>query len=73
MAIDRDKFFSSVRSSLFNGSLSQSQVDGMNHLLDVWEQYFEVQNPRDGNKWLAYAMATTLHEDGERHAAGAGE
>jgi putative chitinase len=60
--IDRDKFFPSVRSSLFGGNLSQIQVDGMNYLLDVWEMYFEGPNPRDGNKWLAYCLATAFHE-----------
>lgn len=60
--IDRDKFFNGVRASLFNGSLTQSQVDGMNYLLDVWEAFFEKPNPRDGNRWLAYCMATVFHE-----------
>ncbi len=64
--IDRDKFFTSVRSSLFGGKLSQAQVDGMGYLIDVWEQYFEKPNPRDGNKWLAYAMATVFHETGKK-------
>lgn len=64
--IDRDIFFNTVRSSLFGGSLSQSQVDGMNYLLDVWETFFEGPNPRDGNKWLAYCMATVFHETGKK-------
>ena len=64
--IDRDKFFSSVRSSLFGGNLTQNQVDGMNYLIDVWEDYFEQPNPRDGNKWLAYCMATVFHETGKK-------
>jgi hypothetical protein len=64
--IDRDVFFSSVRSSLFGGALAQAQVDGMNYLLDVWETFFEKPNPRDGNKWLAYCMATVFHETGKK-------
>ena len=40
MLIDREKFFTSIRNSLFNGVLTQSQVDGMNYLLDTWEHYF---------------------------------
>lgn len=63
--IDRDIFFSGVRVSLFGNKLNQSQVDGMNYLLDVWEKYFEKPNPRDGNKWLAYCMATVFHETGK--------
>ena len=64
--INRDIFFNSVRSSLFGGSLSQSQVDGMNYLLEIWETFFEGPNPRDGNKWLAYCMATAFHETGKK-------
>ena len=56
--IDRDKFFTSVRESLFYGVLSQRQVDGMNHLLDVWEGYYQDMDIR----WLAYALATAFHE-----------
>jgi putative chitinase len=77
--IDRDTFFPAVRTSLFGGSLSQSQVDGMNYLLDVWETYFEEPNPRDGNKWLAYCLATVFHETAktmqpiEEYGKGAGK
>jgi putative chitinase len=60
--IDRKTFFEGVRASLFAGNLTQSQVDGMNYLLDIWEMYFEKENPRDGNVWLAYCMATVFHE-----------
>ena len=56
--IDRKAFFDSVRESLFNGVLSQRQVDGMNYLLDVWEKLFADRDIR----WLAYALATTFHE-----------
>ena len=40
MAIDRSKFYNDIRESLFNGVLSQRQVDGMNYLLDTWEARF---------------------------------
>ena len=56
--IDRKFFFDSVRESLFNGVLSQRQVDGMNYLLDVWEARFGQEDKR----WLAYALATAFHE-----------
>jgi putative chitinase len=56
--IDRKKFFDEVRESLFNGVLSQRQVDGMNYLLDVWERLF-AERPVE---WLAYALATVFHE-----------
>jgi len=54
--IQRKYFFDSVRGSLFSGSLSQSQVDGLNALLD----YAETAQVDD--RHLAYVLATTFHE-----------
>jgi putative chitinase len=62
MPYDRKFFFDSVRPSLFGNTLSQQQVDGMSHLLEVWEKHFEQGNPRDGTNWLAYCLATFFHE-----------
>ena len=56
--IDRDKFFAAVRDDPFGGSLSDSQVKGLNYLLDTWEGYFVDRDIR----WLAYALATAFHE-----------
>ena len=58
MAIDRNAFFESIRENLFEGVLSQRQVDGMNAVMDTWEQYHFDKDIR----WLAYAMATAHHE-----------
>jgi hypothetical protein len=58
MTIDRTIFFDSVRGSLFSGTMSQSQVDGMNAILFAWEARPTSDDPR----WLAYMLATTLHE-----------
>ena len=55
---DRSIFFNRVRSSLFSGSLSQTQVDGMNYMLDVFERDYNWPDLR----WLAYAFATAYHE-----------
>lgn len=51
-------FFAEVRAALFGGSLSQSQVDGLNALLAAWDAY------GTGDKQqLAYcALATPFHE-----------
>jgi putative chitinase len=65
MAYDRKFFFDTVRKDLFRGNLTQSQVDGMNYLLEVWEWGFEANNPNDGTMWLAYALATFFHETAE--------
>jgi hypothetical protein len=65
MPYDRKFFFDSVRRDLFRGNLTQSQVDGMNYLLEVWEWGFEPWNPNDGTMWLAYALATFFHETAE--------
>jgi putative chitinase len=62
MPYDPKKFFDVVRAELYAGIMSQSQVDGFNYLIAVWERHFEKANPRDGTNWLAYAMATVYHE-----------
>jgi putative chitinase len=66
MPYDRKHFYDTVRKNLFRGTLTQAQVDGMNYLLQIWERHFEEANPRDGTKWLAYALATFFHETAER-------
>jgi|HubBroStandDraft_5_1064220.scaffolds.fasta_scaffold32076_2 putative chitinase len=66
MPYDRKVFFDVVRRDLFRGNLTQDQVDGMNFLLEVWERHFEAENPRDGTKWLSYALATFFHETDQR-------
>lgn len=52
-------FFASVRSSLFRGTLSQPQVDGLNAV----ERAFDKYGDGDRRK-LAYALATKFHEVG---------
>ena len=57
---NRKVFFDIVRSSLFPGGMTQSQVDGMEAILSAWEE-----NPRSDNlRWLSYPLATTAHETG---------
>lgn len=58
MPFDRKIFFDSVRPSLFGGSLTQQQVDGMEAILTGWEELPELTDRR----WLAYMLATTYHE-----------
>ncbi len=55
--IDRKPFFDTVRASLFNGSLSASQVDGMNRILDEW-----IRSQMSDLRFLAYMLATVFHE-----------
>ena len=60
VAFNRDVFFNAVRGPLFHGAMTQSQVDGMNAILDAWEEF-----PRSDNlRHLAYPLATTAHETG---------
>lgn len=56
--INRSVFFDNVRSSLFGGSLKQSQVDGMDYMLTVFERDYNWPDLR----WLAYSFATAFHE-----------
>src|ERR1044071_1113225 len=69
--MNREAFFAAVRHAPFDGRLSQLQVDGMNAILDAWEQRFSqssssaVGRPPPGTgdrRWLAYMLATTFHE-----------
>ncbi len=52
--MDISEFFRHIRVELFGGSITQSQVDGTNALLDAWKSF----DPR----WTAYALATAFHE-----------
>lgn len=61
MSINRDLYFIGVRDSLFDGALSQEQVDGQSVILAVWE-YQAGGTPMDDVRDLAYMLATTYHE-----------
>lgn len=58
--MNRERFFDEVRRAPFGGRLSQDQVAGMAAILDGWESQF----PAGDRRWLAYALATALHETG---------
>lgn len=53
--INPQAFFEHVRNEIFNGSMSQSQVDGMNSLLEVWPDETDL-------RFVAYALATAFWE-----------
>lgn len=56
--INREFFFKQVRLTLFGGSLSAKQVNGLTGLLDEWE----ARHAASDDRWLAYALATAHHE-----------
>ena len=56
--MNRGIFFDDVRQTVFRGRMSKSQVDGMEALLDAWENDY-ASKPRG---WLAYMLATAYHE-----------
>ena len=62
MAFDRKTYFDSVRASLFKGSLTQQQVDGQEAILGQWEMLVGSQAYPKDQRWLAYMLATTIHE-----------
>ena len=62
MSFDRDVFFDYVRDDPFPNELTDEQVEGMNRLLDAWEEFFSDWDRR----WLAYGLATSAHETGMR-------
>jgi len=57
--MNRAAFYASIRPSttLFGGVLSQSQVDGINVILNEWDR-----RALPDARWLAYMLATTFHE-----------
>ncbi|MBS7697862.1 MULTISPECIES: glycoside hydrolase family 19 protein [unclassified Chelatococcus] len=56
--MSRAAFYSAVRKRPFGGALVQSQVDGMETILDAWNGLAI----SDDRRWLAYMLATTFHE-----------
>ncbi|MEO1159767.1 MAG: glycoside hydrolase family 19 protein [Pseudomonadota bacterium] len=50
-------FFDAVRSSLFRGRLTTSQVEGMEFILEQWNE-----TGFTDRQWLAYALATAFVE-----------
>jgi len=59
MKFNRTTFFAYVRKAPFGGRLSQSQVDGMNDILDEWQR-----RGMTDIRWLAYMLATVVRETG---------
>jgi putative chitinase len=55
---DYAAFYASVRGTLFGGRLTADQVEGMDTILAEWRARYPAGDPR----WLAYSLATTLHE-----------
>lgn len=56
--INRDIYFDHVRAYPFGGEMSQEQVDGQSFILDAWEAHAG----DDDVRWLAYFLATAMHE-----------
>jgi putative chitinase len=55
--INRPVFFQRVRLTFFSGKLSQSQVNGFEHILNEWEN-----RGLSDFRWLAYMLGTCYHE-----------
>jgi putative chitinase len=58
---DREIFFDNVRNKLFDGALTQQQVDGCGVILGLWEGQY-TGTPMSDIRWLAYILATVFHE-----------
>lgn len=61
--MNKKAFFQEIRRSLFDGKISQAQVDGIEGLLRA----FDLVGDRDQDS-LAYGLATAFHETGRRMA-----
>ena len=64
MPMNREFFFDEVREHLFSGVLKESQVNGMEAILDEWDENHADKDDR----WLAYLLATAYHETGRAMA-----
>jgi putative chitinase len=62
--MNRAAFFAAVRASMFGGYFEQTQVDGIDAILNEWEAE-GLTDPR----WLAYMLATAYHETGKKFQA----
>jgi hypothetical protein len=56
--INRPFFYEQAKVTLFSGKFRQSQIDGLNAILDEWDKNYQKKDDR----WLAYMLATTHHE-----------
>jgi putative chitinase len=63
MRFDRNTYFNYVREVLFEGALTQQQVDGQNLIIAIFENQYG-GTPMTDVRWLAYMLATTFHETG---------
>lgn len=61
MTYIRKVFYDKVRESVFGGFLEQSQVEGLEAVLDYWESMRLADQ-----RWLAYGLATDRHETGAK-------
>jgi len=63
MRFDRETYFNYVRDVLFEGALTQVQVDGQGLILAIFESQYG-GTPMTDKRWLAYMLATVFHETG---------
>lgn len=61
--MNRTTFLAYARRAPFGGRLTQSQIDGMNAVLDEWDRRQSTGKVID-NRHLAYMLATVFHETG---------
>lgn len=66
MKIDRHFLFQTVRPTLFSGKLSQMQVDGIDAVIDAFEDHAPKASTKIPTKslldWCGYVLATPYHE-----------
>lgn len=60
--IDKSIFFRTVRANPFKGSLTKGQVEGMEKIIDYWENEYS----RITLDQFAYVLATIFHETGAK-------
>jgi len=60
--IDKQKFYTALKTTKLFLAFSQSQVDGINAILNEWEKGTFDGEALSDLRWLAYMFATVYHE-----------
>lgn len=71
MKVNRKSFFEALRSTIFHGGYSQSQVNGLERLLTVFEKYYAAVWEQEHGRAMtlqmaAYCLATSYWETAHR-------
>lgn len=62
MLVNRNAFYSNIRTNGLFDHMTQEQVNGINTIFDIWDKGEFDGEPLTDYRWLAYMLATIYHE-----------